>query len=126
MDGTVSASGRGAINNTSWAGALQIFTSTTGTCEISGNGELTACLFAPYAALVAHGGGSGGGLVGSFVARTITAKGHVDFHYDEALRPLFAGASSGAVGAWSLTSWFESQSAADRVAVTSQTNNFLP
>ncbi len=119
MDGTVKASGKGAINNESWAGALQIFTSTSGNCVIGGNGEIYACLYAPNASLTGNGGGNSGMLVGSFVARTITSNGHMDFHYDEALRQLSAA------GAWKGDSWYSFQSSADRGTVSALSNGFL-
>ncbi|MBI5382777.1 MAG: hypothetical protein HZA31_12835 [Opitutae bacterium] len=122
MDGTISASGNGSINNSNWAGALQIFTSTSGTCEISGNGELQACLYAPNATLKAAGGGNSGQLVGSFIAKTITTSGHMDFHYDEALGDLGGGGSS----TWKPASWSELQSSSARASVGSLTGNFLP
>jgi hypothetical protein len=122
MDGTISASGKGAINNTNWAGALQIFTTTTGTCQISGNGELKACLYAPNATLKVAGGGSSGSVVGAFVAKSLTSTGHADFHYDEALRQLNTGGGN----SWGVATWFELQSSADRSSVGALTNDFLP
>ena len=123
MDGTVSASGKGAINNGNWAGALQIYTTTSSTCNISGNGELQACVYAPNATLKANGGGSSGSIVGSFVAQSITANGHVDFHYDEALRNLN---SSTASNKWSIASWSELRFGSDLSALSTATGNFLP
>ncbi len=122
MDGTVSASGKGSINNSNWAGALQIYTTTTGTCEISGNGDLQACLYAPNATLRANGGGNSGALVGSFVAKSITANGHVDFHYDEALRKLNTGGTS----TFGLASWADIRTGSDRSALSALTGGFLP
>jgi hypothetical protein len=122
MDGKISASGKGSIENNNWAGALQIFTTTTGSCELSGNGELKACLYAPYAALKVAGGSKGGGLVGSFVAKTITASGQVDFHYDEALRKLNTGGGSSRKP----TMWAEIRTGSDRAALGALTGNFLP
>ena len=118
IDGPVSSTG--TVNNGSWAGALRIFTTTTAACTIGNNGQIVACLYAPNAPLTASGGGSTGMLVGYFLARTITATGHMDFHYDEALQPLSGG------NPWQVTQWFEVQSAADRAAVAALTNNFLP
>lgn len=118
IDGPVSATG--VINNNSWAGALQIFTTTTAECSIGNNDQIVACLFAPNANLIAKGGGSTGMLVGYFLARTVTATGHMDFHYDEALQPLSRGNS------WQLTQWYEVHSAGDRAALAALTNGFLP
>jgi hypothetical protein len=118
IDGPVSCTG--TINNSSWAGALRIFTTTSAACTIGNNGQIVACLYAPNAALTASGGGATGMLVGYFLAKTITSTGHMDFHYDEALQPLSLG------NPWQLTQWFEPQSAADRSSVASLTNGFLP
>ncbi|MDD3181054.1 MAG: hypothetical protein PHQ04_12035 [Opitutaceae bacterium] len=117
IDGIVTCTG--TINNGSWAGALQIFTTTSQPCTIGNNGQIVACLYAPNSALTASGGGKTGMLVGYYVAKTITTTGHMDFHYDEALQPLSGNP-------WAQTLWFEMQSAADRATVAGLTNNFLP
>jgi len=118
IDGPVEAKGNGAINNENWAGALQIFTSTTQKCTIGGNGTITGCLYAPNADLTCNGGGNSGQLIGSFVAKSITSNGHMDFHYDETLRNLPGG---GLVG----DAWYNFQSAADRALVRSLGAGFL-
>jgi hypothetical protein len=121
IDGVVNC-GNNAISNSNWSGALQIFTSTTGTCTIGGNGNIYACFYAPNAVLNCSGGGSTGMLVGSYVARTISSSGHMDFHYDEALQaPQLAGGTP-----WAVTSWYERRSATDRAALAGLTGNFLP
>lgn len=122
MDGTVSASSQGSLNNSNWAGALQIFTTTQSTCEISGNGELRASVYAPNATLKASGGGSSGAVVGSYVAKTITASGQVSFHYDEALRKLNTGGGS----VRKPTMWSEIRTSSDRAALGTLTGGFLP
>ncbi len=52
------------------------------------NGETTiiACVYAPSADLSLNGGGSEIGVVGSFIVKTLTMNGHLNFHYDENLR----------------------------------------
>ncbi|MBI2498290.1 MAG: hypothetical protein HYV75_10405 [Opitutae bacterium] len=105
------------INDTNWAGVLRIYTTTTGTCSFANNSRITACLYAPSAALTASGGGGKGTLTGCFVANRITASNSRSFHFDEALR------SSGK--AWKLTGWLELQNAADRATVAAQTGGFL-
>ena len=122
IDGAINASSQGSLNNNNWAGALQIFTTTTSSCTVSGNGELRASVYAPYASLKASGGGTSGSVVGSYVAKTITATGQMSFHYDEALRRLYTGGGGG----WALTKWFELQSSGDRSTVDALTANFLP
>ena len=119
IDGAISASGNGALTNSSWAGALQVFTTTTSNCAISGNGDLRACVYAPNAKLTASGNGA---IVGSFVAKSITASGNASFHYDEALRQLNTGGGN----SWGIATWFERQSSGDRSAVGALTANFLP
>ncbi len=117
MDGVVTLSKGADLVNTGWAGALQIYTTTTGNCSIGNNSQIMACLYAPNADLTVSGSGSSGMLIGSFVADTITASNTMDFHFDEALRPFGSG--------WRLTGWLELQSAADRATVAGRTGNFL-
>jgi hypothetical protein len=116
MDKTVVLGTNRSINNGNWAGALQVFTTTTGTCSFANNSRFVGCLYAPNASLIASGSGSSGLLVGYFVAKTITASNTMDFHFDEALQP---------GSAWSVTNWLELQSAADRATVAGLTNSFL-
>ena len=119
MDGVVTI-GNSALTNSNWAGAMQIFTTTSDNCSIGGNGSIYACLYAPNAALSCTGGGSSGMLVGSFVARTITATGGMKLHYDEALQLPGAGSP------FTITRWYERRSQADRAALGSLTGDFLP
>jgi hypothetical protein len=116
MDKTLVLGSSRVVNNSNWAGALQVFTTTTGTCSFANNSRFAGSLYAPSATLTASGSGASGLLVGSFVAKTITASNTMDFHYDEALQP---------ANAWSVTKWLELQSAADRATVAGLTNNYL-
>jgi hypothetical protein len=122
IDGAVSASSSGSLNNSNWAGALQIYTTTSASVEISGNGELRASVYAPNADLKASGGGKSGEVVGSFVAKTITATGQMSFHYDEALRYLNTAGGT----RWAISSWEEVRLDSDRSALAALTGNFLP
>jgi hypothetical protein len=122
MDGVINASSQGSLNNSNWAGALQIFTSTSAECTISGNGELRASVYAPNAALKASGGGSSGSVVGSFVAKTIVATGQMSFRYDEALRYLNTVGGS----RWAPSAWSELRTPDDLAALGALTGNFLP
>lgn len=122
IDGVINASSQGSLNNSNWAGALLLFSTTTSECSISGNGELRASVYTPFASLKATGGGSSGSVVGSYVAKTITATGQMSFHYDEALRNLNTGGGN----LWGIIGWSEFQSASDRASVSSLTGNFLP
>lgn len=122
IDGAISASTQGSLNNSNWAGALQVFTSTTADCTISGNGELRASVYAPNAVLKATGGGTSGSVVGSYVAKTITATGQMSFHYDEALRYLNTAGGT----RWAISSWEELRPGSDLSALSAATGNFLP
>jgi Tfp pilus assembly protein PilX len=116
MDGPCSP-GNSAINTTSWAGALQIYTTTTQDCVISGNGGFYGCLTAPFSTLRGNGGGSNTqDLCGSFVVGSVTSNGHMSFHYDEGL------GSPASPKAWSLALWTELQSASDRALYASKLN----
>lgn len=122
VDGTIAAGNKDALNNSNWAGALQIYTTTAEDCTISGNGELRASVFAPNADLKASGGGNKGSIVGSFVAKTATFTGGMEFHYDEALRYLNMGGG----GRWAPTGWEELRYGSDLSALRTATGSFLP
>lgn len=115
IDGALNC-GNNSISNSNWAGALRIFTSTSSNCNVGGNGEIVACVYAPNAALSCSGNGM---LVGSFVARSIMCSGQMEFHYDEALQ--LPSVSS----PWTVTNWYERRSASDRATLAGLTNNFL-
>jgi hypothetical protein len=116
MDGPVSP-GNVEINPTSWPGALEIYTTTSSTCTISGNGAFNACLYAPFAELRGNGGGSDSqDLCGSFVVGSVTSNGHMNFHYDEGL------GSPASPKAWSLALWTELQTPVERALYASQLN----
>jgi Tfp pilus assembly protein PilX len=116
MDGVVDA-GNTTINATSWPGALEIYTTTSSDCVVSGNGAFNACLYAPNAELRGNGGGSDSqDLCGSFVVREVTSNGHMNFHYDEGL------ASPASPKAWSLALWTELQTPVERALYASQLN----
>jgi hypothetical protein len=115
IDGPIQLSGNDAVNTSSWAGALQIYTTTTQNCSFSGNAKFYGCLTAPNAALVGNGSGnSTEDLSGSFVVNSVTSNGHLNFHYDVALRNLTNQR------AWKLALWAELQSAADRAMYENQ------
>lgn len=116
MTGTMSP-GNNTVNPTSWAGALEIYTTTSGTCTISGNGYFAGCLFAPNAELRGNGGGNNSqDLCGSFVVGSVTSNGHMNFHYDEGL------GSPASPKAWGLALWSELQSSTDRATYASRLN----
>lgn len=121
MDGVVTLSRGADLNNSSWAGALQIFTTTSGECRIGNDSQIVACLFAPKATLTATGRAASSMMVGYYVANTITVSNNMDFHFDEALLTLTANTSA----SWAVSGWYELRSAADRATVAARTNNFL-
>jgi hypothetical protein len=115
MDGPINESGNDTINPTSWAGALTVYSTTTQTCTFSGNAFFCGVLIAPDAPLTGNGGGSNQiDLCGSFVVKSVTSNGHMDFHYDEGLgQPTTSKA-------WSLALWKELQTSADRQVYASK------
>ncbi len=103
--------------NNAWAGALQLYTTTTADTTINGNENIRACIFAPNSAITGNGGGSSaaaGGFHGSFVGKTVTSNGHMNFHYDESLARIASAKP------WSLTVWRELQTAAERAWYATQ------
>lgn len=119
MDGTLTLNKGNDINNVSWAGALKIFSSTSGTCSIGNKSQLVGCLYIPNATLNLSGKDATSMVVGSFVARTINASGSMDFHYDESLQPAVMTTS------YDVTRWLDFQSAADRATVSGLTGGYL-
>lgn len=67
--------------------------------SISGNGQLSAVVYAPNADVTMNGGGSSGHVQGSVIAETITVTGGSEFHYDESLADQTGGNPFG-VGEW--------------------------
>jgi hypothetical protein len=120
MDGVVTLTKGADLNNSAWAGALKIYTSTTSSCKIGNDSQIVCCLYAPKADLSATGGSTSGMLIGSFIADTITASGSMDFHYDLAL-----GSTSSGTGSYDPTKWLVLDSAADRAAVAGLTGSYL-
>lgn len=116
MDGALT----GTLINNAWAGALQIYTSTTTGITLNGNDHMKCALFAPNAAITGNGGGApsdNADFSGAFVGASIRSNGHMQFHYDESL------GSIGTSGkAWTLAEWRELQSASERATYSSQFN----
>jgi Tfp pilus assembly protein PilX len=120
MDGPIDLSGNDEINmqsspGRSWAGALEIYTSTSTRCDISGNAQFMGSIFAPNAELKGNGGGSNqADLIGSFVFGSITSNGHMNFHFDEAL------GTTPPPKPWVLSLWRELQTPAERALYSTQ------
>jgi hypothetical protein len=118
-NGNLAMAGNGVANaNPSPASCLIYGTRTTTgqTFTVSGNGQLRAALYAPNAAVTANGGGASGQIQGSIVAHSINMNGGPDFHYDQALGNLGAGAGVG------VSQWKELQTAAERAAYAANLN----
>ncbi len=98
----------GTFVNSSWAGALQLYSTTSAGTTLNGNDNIRACIFAPNSAITGNGGGSSGAFYGSFVGASVRSNGHMDFHYDEALGRIPAAKP------WTLTVWRELQTSTER------------
>lgn len=81
---------------------------TTQSITVSGNGSLSAVVYAPNAAISAKGGGNSGSIYGAFIGNTITMTGNDAFHFDESLKELDNGEALG------IDKWDEFVSVADR------------
>jgi hypothetical protein len=118
--GNVSIAGNGVANNASQAIDFQIWgTNTTAGAQsigIVGNGVLSAVVYAPNAAISAKGGGNSGSIYGAFVGYTVNMTGNDSFHYDESL------ANFGGNNPFTIVSWTELRSAADRATQSSNLN----
>ena len=124
MDGPINLAGNDNINkipspNSSWAGALNIYTSTSSNITMSGNAAFYGSIFAPNAALVGNGGGnSSEDLSGSFVVKSVTSNGHMNFHFDENMK------AQAPAKPWSLALWTELQAQADRQLYAAKFSTF--
>ncbi len=76
--------------------------------SISGNGQLSAVVYAPNSNVSMNGGGVSGHVYGSVIADNITVTGGSEFHYDEALSAVTGGNPFG------IASWNELTSASQR------------
>lgn len=109
----VSIGGNGIANSNDPA-AFQLWsTKTAGSAgsqsvSVSGNGQLSAVVYAPNADVSMNGGGAAGSVYGAVVADTITITGGSEFHYDEALSDMTDGNPFG------IASWNELTSGAGR------------
>jgi len=88
-----SIAGGGVVNESGYAVNFQYYGLPTNTrIDFQGNGDFTGCIYAPNADFYLGGGGSGRvDFIGSSITKTVTLKGHYNFHYDEALRNIGPG-----------------------------------
>lgn len=119
MTGPLTISGT-SLNASGYAGALEIYTTTTSACSFGNGTHVVASVHAPYAALDTSGNTNGNRLNGRFIARTITLAGTYDYHYDESLPGMGAASTS-----YDITRWLDFQSAADRATVSGLTGGYL-
>ncbi len=84
--GTTMIAGNGIINSDGEATAAQLYSLGTGDVNVTGNGQLTAVVYAPQSSVTFSGGGASGQVTGAFVGKTISIGGKTSFHYDEALK----------------------------------------
>jgi len=112
--GDMKVAGKGILNGGNNEGSAnqpincQFYgTKTTGVqdIQITGNGVLSAIVYAPQGSLQINGNGS---VMGSFVANDIRVNGDANFHYDESL------GNFGGNNPFRISSWKELTSAADR------------
>ncbi|WP_324726022.1 DUF7305 domain-containing protein [Actomonas aquatica] len=92
----ISIAGRG-IANANDPAAFQFWSTRAAgapgsqSVDISGNGQLSAVVYAPNADVSMNGGGVSGSVYGAVVSNTITINGGSEFHYDEALSDMTSG-----------------------------------
>jgi hypothetical protein len=126
IDGPVELTERGRgnalpVDVRDWAGALQIFTTTSRECTIETDRTMFACIFAPNARFTFKGDSNNPTyIVGSFIAGSVRCDDDVNFIYDEALSSPQTGKM------WALSAWQELRTGADRSELGPRTNNFLP
>jgi Tfp pilus assembly protein PilX len=115
-DGNISIAGNGMANDNNYAATNMFWGTnpTSQTIDISGNGNLTAVVYAPNADVSLNGGGTSGLMNGAVVGKTITMNGGTEFHYDDALGRLTTGNPFG------ISKWRELQSYSERAAYATQ------
>lgn len=112
VGGNITASGKGAINNTGVPSQLivkgthpekQPTDSPDFSWTLSGNGALTGVVYAPNAEYRTNGGGNAGHTSGSVVALDVRFNGSPGpFHFDEALKELDLGLGGYSLGTYEL------------------------
>ena len=106
VEGDVSITGNGIVNETQKPANLQLFgvTPSNGVARsftLSGNGSFTGAVYAPDHVVTLSGGGSNGNYFGSIVAKTVTMSGNTSVHYDESL------VAGDYITDYKVASWFE-------------------
>jgi hypothetical protein len=87
VKGSISIGGNGIVNN-GVPSDLQIYgTPACTSVDISGNGQLSAAVYAPQADIVLNGSGTNGQVFGALAGKTVSFNGNgTVLHYDEALQ----------------------------------------
>ena len=110
----VSISGQGVTNGTGVASNFMIYGTAADSFDrsgdevaaqsisVSGNGVLSAAVYAPNADVTVKGGGNSGQIYGGVVGFTATMNGNGAFHFDEALKDIQFGG-----GNYTILSWLE-------------------
>jgi hypothetical protein len=103
---SVSLAGQGVVNDTLSAASFSIWgTDNCTSISMSGQGEFTGTIYAPYADLALNGQGD---FVGAFFGDTVTCNGQGSFHVDESLIGGASSSSSSSSGKlYTLVEWVE-------------------
>ncbi len=88
---SASLGGNGVMNKSGYAANFQYFGGPDNTSvSMSGNATYIGTVYAPQAAVTLDGGGNANtDYVGSCVAKSVSMRGHFNFHYDESLKGLY-------------------------------------
>jgi len=103
VEGDVSIGGNGILNSSNPKNLEVIGTNTNEgeqTIKISGNGKLSATVYAPNANVELKGGGSSGHVYGAVVAYDASLVGGTHFSFDEALADVNLGSTDYEVFQW--------------------------
>lgn len=103
VEGDVSIGGNGILNSSNPENLEVIGTNTNEgeqTIKISGNGQLSASVYAPNANVELKGGGSSGRVYGAVVAYDASLVGGTHFSFDEALADVNLGGTDYEVIQW--------------------------
>jgi hypothetical protein len=102
VGGSGSIAGNGIVNPGSALNLMYYGMPSSMSLAYAGNGTFVGTIYAPNAAFTLSGSGNNVyDFVGASITKTVTMRGHFNFHYDEALR------NSGPFRGFILTSWNE-------------------
>jgi len=106
FQGNVDISGKGMLNPSNQPADLLLYGirpigGASQHVNLSGNGQITAAVYAPDYDVTVSGGGSSGHVFGSVVGKSVTMTGVTNLHYDAAL------GSAGIINNYEIVSWVE-------------------